>query len=261
MKKVLKIIGIVFLIIILAFLGLYLYADNKPAIYKGYRSDIETGGKIEEKYLGDGSYETEKLTIKAPDPIKKYTIYYPTDMTESEGTYPMVLVVNGTGFKATKYEPQFAQLASWGFIVVGTQDKGTGSGETTIQIINEMIKQNENKESILYQKIDIENIGVTGFSQGGAATIRSAYMYDESHYIKTIVPLSPVSEKTATDMTDYPYDISKVKCPVLMLAGTSGEFETEIVIPFDEMTKMYDRLNAPKVMARRTGMDHLGVSC
>ena len=57
-------------------------------------------------------------------------------------------------------------------------------------------------------------------------------------------------------MTDYPYDISKVKCPVLMLAGTSGEFETEIVIPFDEMTKMYDRLDAPKVMARRTGMDH-----
>lgn len=134
--------------------------------------------------------------------------------------------------------------------------QGTGSGETTIQILNEMIKQNENKESILYQKIDIENIGVTGFSQGGAATIRSAYMYDESHYIKTIVPLSPVSEKTATDMTDYPYDISKVKCSVLMLAGTSGEFETEIVIPFDEMTKMYDRLDAPKVMARRTGMDH-----
>ena len=45
-----------------------------------------------------------------------------------------------------------------------------------------MIKQNENKESILYQKIDIENIGVTGFSQGGAATIRSAYMYDEPLY-------------------------------------------------------------------------------
>ena len=73
MKRVLKIIGIVFLIIVLAFVGLYLYADNKPAIYKGYRSDIETGGKIEEKYLGDGSYETEKLTIKAPEKIKKYT--------------------------------------------------------------------------------------------------------------------------------------------------------------------------------------------
>ena len=256
MKRVLKIIGIVFLIIVLAFVGLYLYADNKPAIYKGYRSDIETGGKIEEKYLGDGSYETEKLTIKAPDPIKKYTIYYPKDMTDSEGIYPMVLVVNGTGFKATKYEPQFAQLASWGYIVVGTQDKGTGSGETTIQMLNDMMEQNNNKESILYQKIDIENIGVTVFPQGGAATIRSAYMYDESHYIKTIVPLSSVSEKTATDMTDYPYDISKVKCPIFMLAGTSGEFVTEIVIPFDEMTKMYDRLDAPKVMARRTGMDH-----
>lgn len=150
MKRVLKIIGIEFLIIVLAFVGLY--ADNKPAIYKGYRSDIETGGKIEEKYLEDGSYETEKLTIKAPDPIKKYTIYYPKDMTKSEGTYPMILVVNGTGFKATKYEPQFAQLASWGFIVVGTQDKGTGSGETTIQMLNDMMVQNENKESFFIRK-------------------------------------------------------------------------------------------------------------
>ena len=256
MKKVLKIIAIIFLVIVLAFVGLYLYADNKPAILKGYRSEIETGGEIEEKYLGDGDYETKKVTVKAPDPIKKYTVYYPKEMEETKQMYPMVLIVNGTGGKATKYEPQFAQLASWGFIVVGTQDKGTGSGETIIETLNYMLEQNEDDDSIFYQKIDIENIGVTGFSQGGAATIRSAYMFDESHYVKTIVPLSPVSEKTAESMTDYPHDISKVECPILLLAGTSGEFETEIVIPFDEMKRMYEKITAPKIMARRIGMDH-----
>ena len=128
-----------------------------------------------EKYLGDGDYETKKVTVKAPDPIKKYTVYYPKEMEETKQMYPMVLIVNGTGGKATKYEPQFAQLASWGFIVVGTQDKGTGSGETIIETLNYMLEQNEDDDSIFYQKIDIENIGVTGFSQGGAATIRSAY--------------------------------------------------------------------------------------
>lgn len=256
MKKVLKIIGIVFLFIVLALVGLYLYVDNLPVIFMGYRSEIKTGGETEAKYLQDGNYETKKITRKASAPMKKYTIYFPKDMADTEQIYPMVLVVNGTGGKATKYEPQFAQLASWGFIVVGTQDKGTGSGETTIQTLNYMLQQNEDEDSIFYQKIDVENIGVTGFSQGGAATIRSAYMFEESHYIKTIVPLSPVSEKTAEDMTDYPYDISKVECPILLLAGTSGEFETEIVIPFDEMQRMYDKINTPKVMARRVGMDH-----
>lgn len=263
MKKFLKTIGkiiitiiIIILVLILGLICWYLYEDNKPSIKENYRSGIETGGNIEYRYLQDGDYETGKMTIKASDPIKKYTIYYPAEMLESDKTYPMVLMVNGTGGKATKYEPQFAQLASWGFIVVGTQDKGTGSGETTIQTLNDMLEQNKDETSSFYQKIDTENIGVTGFSQGGAATIRSAYMFEESHYIKTIVPLSPVSEKTAESMTDYPYDISKLECSILFLAGTSGDFETETVIPFDEMKRMYDKIKSPKIMVRRVGMDH-----
>lgn len=168
----------------------------------------------------------------------------------------MVLVVNGTGFKATKYEPQFKQLASWGFIVVGTQDKGTGTGETTIKILNYMLADNSNSDSIFNNKIDVENIGITGFSQGGAATIRATFMFEESHYFKTAVPLSPVSEKTATETTNYTYDISQVTCPILMMAGTNGDFETNIVIPIEEMQKMYNKIESPKVMARRIGMTH-----
>ena len=57
-------------------------------------------------------------------------------------------------------------------------------------------------------------------------------------------------------MTDYPYDISKVDCPILMFAGTEGEFETESVIPLKEMCNMYEKITSPKVMARRVGMDH-----
>jgi len=54
----------------------------------------------------------------------------------------MVLLVNGTGGKASKYEPLLEQLASWGFIVVGTQDKGTGTGATTIKALNYMLSEN-----------------------------------------------------------------------------------------------------------------------
>lgn len=258
--KVLKKIGLAILIIVLvivvAFVGLYLYMDNAPVIKTGYNDNIETGGDIEAKYLKNGKYETIKKTENADKPIKKYTVYYPKELESTDKKYPMILLVNGTGFKATKYEPQFEQMASWGFIIVGTQDKGTGKGETTITTLNYMLSENQNSKSVFYNKIDVDNIGISGFSQGGAATIRAAYMFEESKYFKTAVPLSPVSEKTAEDMTDYPYDISNITCPILMLAGTSGDFETETVIPITEMNKMYDKITTPKVMARRVGMTH-----
>ncbi|WP_270277302.1 alpha/beta hydrolase family protein [Enterococcus casseliflavus] len=254
--KILKVTSIIILALTVLIVVLYLWADNAPVIYKGYNNNIKTGGKIEKKYLQNGAFETSKETVKTEDLIKKYTIYYPSELEVTDKQFPMVLVVNGTGFKATKYEPELEQLASWGFIVIGTQDKGTGKGETTIRTLNYMLEKNENKDGIFFKKIDVENIGITGFSQGGAATFRAITMFEESHYFKTAVPLSPVSEKTAEQTTDYPYDSSKVSCPILILAGTNGDFETEVVIPIDEMNKMYDKITSSKVMARRIGMTH-----
>lgn len=254
--KIFKVVFIILFVLILLIGVWYLWADNAPVIFKAYNEKIETGGKIEEQYLQNGIFKISKTTVKEEKPINKYTIYYPSELNSSDKSYPMVLIVNGTGGKATKYEPMLRQLASWGFIVVGTQDKGTGTGESSITTLNYMLSENTNTNSMFYGKIDIDNIGISGFSQGGAGTIRAITMFDESQYFKTAVPLSPVSEKTAAKTTNYPYDSSKINCPILMLAGTSGEFETEIVIPIAEMNKMYEKISSPKVMARRTEMTH-----
>ena len=254
--KIIKWIVIVILVLALLIVVWYLWEDNKPSVSKVSMKEIETGGDIENKYLQKGKYETSKITSKEEKPIKKYTIYYPSELKNTDLKYPMVLIVNGTGGKATKYEPLFQQLASWGFIVVGTQDKGTGTGKTTIKTLNYMLSENKNKDSIFYGKIDVDNIGITGHSQGGAATMNAITKFEESKYFKTAVPLSPVSEKTTAEMTNYTYDSSNVKIPIFILAGTSGEFEIETVIPFTEYQKMYDKITSPKVQARRTGMTH-----
>lgn len=254
--KFLKWILIVILGLAVILVIIYLYADNKPVLFDGFAEKIETGGELEKKYIQNGDYEISCKKVKADKPIKKYTIYYPAEMEKENKKYPMVLLVNGTGGKASKYEPLLEQLASWGFIVVGTQDKGTGTGATTIKALNYMLSENENRDSIFYGKIDVDNIGITGHSQGGAATMNAITKYEESKYFKTAVPLSPVSEKTAEQTTNYPYDSSKVNIPIFILAGTSGDFETEVVIPFSEMQKMYDKITSPKIMARRTGMTH-----
>ena len=255
-KKGWKIVLLVLAIIAAALVCLYLYADNKKDIKEGYNLAIETGGALEAKYLAGGGLTTKKFTARAEDPIKKYTVYYPEELEGSDRTYPMILMVNGTGGKATKYEPQFKLFASWGFIVVGNQDKGTGSGQTTVTALNYMLAQSEDPDSVFYHKIDADNIGITGFSQGGAAVFNVLTKYEDAKYFKAAAPLSPVQEAGAHIMTDYGYDITGVPCPVLLLAGTEGDFELKTVIPPEEMFRMYDRMSVPKVMARRIGMDH-----
>ena len=237
-------------------LSMYLYADNAPSVKRGYQATVETGGSVEQQYLEDGTYQTSRYTARAESPIEKYTVYYPSVLENDTQTYPMVLIVNQTGGKATKYEPLLKHLASWGFIVVGTQDKGTGTGETTIQTLNYMLSLNDDPNSRFFQKIDTENIGVTGHSQGGAATFRAITMYPESRLFKTAVPISPVCERVAQQVTGYPYDSANVHCPIFLLAGTSGEFETEGVIPFSDMEEMFEKIPSPKIMARKTDMTH-----
>ena len=254
--KVLKWFVIVIVVLAVILIALYLYADNKPLLGKNFRDDIKTGGELEKKYLADGTYKVKKTTADAEKPIKKYTIYYPEELENSSKKYPMTLVVNQTGGKATRMEPMLEQLATWGFIVVGNQDKGTGTGETTITELKYMLSENENKESIFYNKIDLNNIGLTGHSQGGAAVMNAITKYEESKYFKTAVPISPVSEKTTREATNYNYDSSKVNIPIFILAGTSGDFEIKTVIPFEEFKMMYDKITSPKVEARRTDMTH-----
>ena len=255
-KKVLLVLILIPVIVGIVLFAMYYYADNKKDITAGYNQKITTGGSLEAKYLAGGGLETKKFTAGAEDPIKKYTVYYPSEMVSSDKTYPMILVMNGTGGKATKYEAQFDLYASWGFIAVGTQDKGTGTGKTTVTTLHYMLDQNENPDSVFYHKIDLDNIGITGFSQGGAGVFNVLTKYDEASYFKAAAPLSPVSEYMTAQVTDYTYDSSLVQIPIMILAGTEGEFETETVIPINLLNEQYDKISSPKVMARRTGMTH-----
>ena len=259
MKKGLKsflIVLAVVVVLVIAAVAVYYVWDNKPFIGNGYNESIETGGELEAKYLKRGEYSVKKTTTKAADPIKMISIWYPEALSESEKTYPMIIVINGTGGKATRYEAMFELYASQGFIVVGNEDKNAGHGTSAIDTLNYMLDENKNTDSVFHNKIDVDNIGVTGFSQGGAAVFNVLTKFEEAKYFKTAVPLSPVQEEGSHTMTDYGYDITGVKCPVLLLAGTEGDFEVKTVIPPEEMFKMYDRLTVPKAMARRIGMDH-----
>lgn len=252
MRKVLKVIGIILLIVVLliaAALGfLYYVVYHAPMVPKEYWNEVKTGGNIEAKYLTCGDYEVAHIEEKADEPVNRYVIYYPKDLEQNK--YPVVVVVNGTGVFANKEKPLFEHLASWGFIVIGNYDGSTWSGKSADLTLDYLLRLNEDESSIFYQKVDIENIGITGHSQGGVGVFNAIQNNSHSDLYKCAVSLSPTEEEMA-GLLQMPYDASKTTIPVFLLAGTEND-----VISIEKMEEMYGTINSDKAMAVRTGAQH-----
>ena len=157
--------------------------------------------------------------------------------------------------KASKYKAQFRHFASWGFIVIGTEEEQAWDGIAADRSLAFMLEQNDDPDSIFYQKVDTENISAVGHSQGGAGVFNAVTECEHSAFYKTAVPLSPTHEEQ-TFALGWHYDLSKVQIPVLLLAGTVGDFEMELVIPEEGMIEMYNKITSPKVMARKLACEH-----
>lgn len=142
-----------------------------------------------------------------------------------------------------------------GFIVVGNEDDTNWSGLSSDMSLQYILDENNNSNSVLYNKVDIDNVGIVGHSQGGVGVINAITNQSNKDVYKTAVALSPTSDIIASKI-NWPYDISKVDITLLMLAGDTGEFETEMVIPLSHLVDVYNKVDSEKVMARRVGNDH-----
>lgn len=138
-----------------------------------------------------------------------------------------------------------------------------------------MIQENENKDSIFYQKIDLDNIGIGGHSQGGPAVFNMVTNQSHGDMIKCIYAVSPTSSyHTNIYKNGWEYDLTKINIPVFMTAGT-GTFDAgsattkeqvnddskgiaQGITPLWSLEENYsllpDRIN--KIYARKKNTDH-----
>lgn len=253
--KILKIIGIIILIPIVLIIGLLLIISLIPMTPNNYTKEVKTGGEIESKYLAMGSYKVKSIKKDGSELTKKYYIYFPEELQETNKKYPVVVILNGTGVLPKKYKALFKHLASWGFVVIGNDDGSTGFGTSSDETIDFITFENNNKDSIFYDKLDLDNIGITGHSQGGAGVFTAISIMENKDKYKTAVALSPTHEETAHAF-GWNYDLTKITIPVLMIAGTQGDFETQSVIPIEKMKEMYNKISSTKVMMRRVEEEH-----
>ncbi len=255
MKKMLKIIGFILLVIF----GLILLLAAKGALTPpgagGLHRKGTTGSPIEAAYLKNGSHRTACFEQNVSGDHKKIEVWYPEDLSENSRARPLIVVLNGTGVKASRYRAQFEHFASRGFIVVGTEEEEAWDGDAAEASPAFMLSQNEDPSGIFYHRIDTENIGAMGHSRGGAGVFNAVTAHGHSALYKAAVSVSPTNERQALAL-GWHYELSGIRLPLLLPAGTVGDFEMKLVLPQEDMIEMYEKIPAPRAMARRNGCEH-----
>ena len=260
-KKVSGVMGkiaIIILIVLIVLKGCSVLLSKIPSVPNDYTEKIKTGGDIEAKYLKMGNHEVDYYEAGAMMSFKKFEIYYPKDM-KSMNKLPVVVFVNGTGIKGSKYSALQKHMASWGFITIATEEEYAWNGFSAemsvkyLEFINEY--KEDGKENIFYNKIDMDKIGVTGHSQGGIGVINAITDHKHSDIYKAAVILS----STETDIAKaflWESDSSLIKTNTLMIAS-NGDTDKKIS-PLESLKKTYNNISndVSKVLAIRNDADH-----
>ncbi len=262
MKKVLKIIGISLLIIVVLAVILLFLLSKLPAVSDNYISKIQTGGSIEAEYLAMGSHNVSYWEQNVLQDFKKYEIYYPSDITRGDMKYPVVIFSNGTGVKASRYPAVLKHLASWGFIVMATEEENSWSGLSSELCLQTIILLNETEDiegwadNPFYGHADLKNIGVSGHSQGGVGVINASTANKHGNMIKAIYSASPTNMALAKGL-QWDYEPDLISASIFLVSGT-GNADENLVVSGQQLKDIYDSVpdTVTKVMARRSDADH-----
>jgi len=215
-----------------------------------YETTVSTGGNLEATYLAHGTHEVTFLEENTDEKWAKYEIYYPTDLENSSEKYPVIVMSNGSGVRASRYPALFEHYASWGFIVIGNEHDTAYAGDSSDASLSYLIEANEDPNSKLYQKVDLNNVGIVGHSQGGVGIFNAITNQTHSDMYKTAVSLSPVPEESAAAI-NWTYAPEKVAIPVMVMAGTNKD-----CITIEQLKTLYSHISSDKIMAVRTNSNH-----
>lgn len=258
MRKILKIIGIIVLILIVGISILLKFLGSRPVVPANYTQDTETGGPIEAKYMATGSHEVSTYEEPVLQSFSKYTIDYPTELETTDEKYPVIVVCNGSGTPISKYLSVPEHFASWGFIVIGTEEEYDWSGFSAEMCIRHLQKLNDSEsigenKNIFYQKVDFDNVGIVGHSQGGVGVLNAITAQKHADIYKTAVSLSPTNKELAHNL-EWDYDAALVDTPILLIAGAGGG--DDWVITGEQLQSIYSDIDRNKVMLRRKDTPH-----
>ena len=259
MKRGLKIAGAVLLVLIAAGFLLLRYIASRPAAPGDYQQRVQTGSAAEAKYMSGGSFAVSVYEAPVLQVFKQYTIYYPTELETSGQQYPVIVLCNGSGTPVSQYPAVPKHYASWGFIVIGTEEEYAWNGFGAEMSVRYLEKLNasrqleENEPNIFYQKIDLDHVGIVGHSQGGVGVLNAITAQEHKNTYQAAVSLSPTNQELANAL-DWNYDASLIDIPILLISGAGGG--DDWVVTGEQLADIYNDIAGSKVMARRRDTVH-----
>lgn len=135
-------------------------------------------------------------------------IFYPADLPAGNDTYPVIAWANGTMCAPGLYYSLLSKIAAGGYIVVTNTNMMSADGTAQIGSIDYIIAQNTNPDSIFYGKVDTENIGVAGHSQGGRSSVNAAVADSRIDCVMSIAG------------SNYKSEAKKLSTPTLFTTGS-----------------------------------------
>lgn len=115
------------------------------------------------------------------------TLYYPRDIARSDRRHPVIVWGNGTFAFPVVYRELMLHWASHGFIVSAANTPMSNLGLSMRAGIDALTARDADPSSAFHGRVDLERIGASGHSQGGAAAI----VVGDDPRVDTIVPIQP----------------------------------------------------------------------
>jgi hypothetical protein len=146
-------------------------------------------GTIEQQFYANGTWAvTVQTGILCCDSLgNKFDFYYPTNLGAGGFKHPIITWGNGSFGKAGDVDYFLKHMASWGFVIIATEDSMTGAGQTILDAANFLIAANGDPTSIFHNKLDVTQIGAIGTSQGAGGAINA--LIKSAGTIKTVIPI------------------------------------------------------------------------
>lgn len=261
LKKLAKILVITSIVTVVGCVGITKAFEEASKVKPDYYSQIKTA-PLEQKYLARGQYAVaSQIVPSSQKEFKEYKIYYPQNIQSLNEKLPVIVIANGTGFPYTKFEPALNRLASWGFVVIANDEAHSWSGLSSSQGLALLDKLNADKNSVFFNKLNTQNAGIAGHSQGGVGAINGATRFANSAQFKAIYTASttqlPIAHRLKWD-----YDPSKIRVPYFATAGAGMIDAGNDKDPYSGITTLKsmldnsNKINSFNVVARRKGADH-----
>lgn len=206
-------------------------------------SPAQAASTIESHYKVAGPW-----AVATADVGSAYKLYYPANLGAGGVKHPIVTWGNGTNAVPTQYPGVLNQLASWGFAVVASTDKTTGTGSEMIDAAQYLVARNADSASVFYGKLDVTKVGAVGHSQGAGGSVNTATK--SGGLIKSVVPIALPAPMWVG--SGEKFFVDQLTCPVLFMSGTNDG----LISPHSAVLGYYNAVPGAAAKAMLKGAGH-----